>query len=98
MISTTSFTCTSLPVNCKSTILLFFVLKIVLFNFLSINWWTIWLYCAEMYKPLTEAEIENELNEFYANSESEDELDVGETDEALEDFEIEPEEQGMIGN
>jgi len=45
-------------------------------------------------KSLTEAEIENELNEFYANSESEDEFDIGETDEALEDFEIEPQEQG----
>lgn len=49
-------------------------------------------------KSLTEAEIENELNELYANSESEDEFDIGETDEALEDFEIEPQEQGEIGN
>lgn len=48
-------------------------------------------------KSLTEDEIENELNEFYANSESEDELDCGETDQALEDFEIKPQNQGKIG-
>jgi len=46
-------------------------------------------------KYLTEEEIENE---FYANSESEEEFDIGEPDEALEDFEIEPQEQGEIGN
>jgi len=49
-------------------------------------------------KSLTDAEIENELNEFYANSESEDEFSIGETDEALEDFEIEAQEQGKIRN
>lgn len=58
----------------------------------------IWFYCAKMSKSLSEAEIEKELDEFYANSESEDELDLGETDEAVEDFEIEPEEQGKILN
>lgn len=49
-------------------------------------------------KSLTDAEIENELNEFYANSESEDEFSIEETDEALEDFEIEPQEQCKIRN
>lgn len=49
-------------------------------------------------KYLTEDEIENELNEFYANCESKIEFDIGETDETLEDFEIEPQDQGEIGN
>lgn len=46
-------------------------------------------------RSLTEVEIENV---FYANSESEDEFDFGETDVALEVFEIEPQKQGKIGN
>eukprot|EP00102_Acyrthosiphon_pisum_P021769 XP_016658979.1 PREDICTED: uncharacterized protein LOC107883451 [Acyrthosiphon pisum] len=43
-------------------------------------------------KKLTDIEIENELNEFYANSESEEEFDFDETDEAVLDFGIESQE------